>query len=214
MQYCVRWKSPPPPPQRPRRGRGAATPTATPSVSRAAEHAERLAAVHRAVLAAVFLHRMVPAIPPQFETLRLSWLDEEGHVLLVELNRPRKRNAINWAMWSELRECFATLQSLDTLRCVLLSGGESASFCGGIDISEFGQGREQGADTARSGLIIRRKVIEMQQAFGAMEALSVPVVACVHGACVGAGVDMITACDVRWTSADAFFCVKEVGSPP
>ena len=58
---------------------------------------------------------MVPAIP-QFETLRLSWLDEEGHVLLVELNRPRKRNAINWAMWSELRERFATLQSLDTLR--------------------------------------------------------------------------------------------------
>ena len=157
---------------------------------------------------------MVPAIPPQFETLRLSWLDEEGHVLLVELNRPRKRNAINWAMWSELRECFASLQSLDTLRVVLLSGGESASFCGGIDISEFGQGREQGADTARSGLIIRRKVIEMQQAFGAMEALSVPVVACVHGACVGAGVDMITACDVRWASADAFFCVKEVGSPP
>jgi|TARA_B110000196_G_scaffold291266_1_gene278062 enoyl-CoA hydratase/carnithine racemase len=155
---------------------------------------------------------MVLASPPQFETLRLSWLDEEGHVLLVDLNRPRKRNAINSTMWSELRECFATLQSLDTLRVVLLAGGESASFCGGIDISEFGSGRDQGADTARSGLRIRRKVIEMQQAFGAMEALSVPVVACVHGACVGAGVDMITACDVRWASADAFFCVKEVDS--
>ena len=157
---------------------------------------------------------MVLASPPQFETLRLSWLDEEGHVLLVELNRPRKRNAINWVMWSELRECFASLQSLDTLRVVLLTGGESASFCGGIDISEFGSGRDQGADTARSALRIRRKVIEMQQAFDAMEALSVPVVACVHGACVGAGVDMITACDVRWASADAFFCVKEVWPHP
>jgi len=153
---------------------------------------------------------MVLESPPQFETVRLSWLDEEGHALLVELNRPRKRNAINSVMWAELRECFAALQSLLTLRVVLLTGGESASFCGGIDISEFGSGLEFGADAARSALRIRRKVIEMQQAFDAMEALSVPVVACVHGACVGAGVDMITACDIRWASSDAFFCVKEV----
>lgn len=153
---------------------------------------------------------MVLASPPQYSTLRLSWLDEEGHVLLVELNRPGKRNAINSVMWTELRECFTALQSLPTLRVVLLTGGDSASFCGGIDISDFGSFREPGADPARSGLRIRRKVMEMQRSFDAMEALSVPVVACVHGACVGAGVDMVTACDIRWASSDALFCVKEV----
>ena len=149
---------------------------------------------------------------PSFETLHVAWLDDHGHALLVELNRPRKRNAVSTTMWRELRECFSTaLPSLSTLRVVLLTGGESASFCGGIDISDLGAFMsEPGSDTARTALRIRRNVLEMQQSFDAMEALAVPVIAAVHGACVGAGVDMITACDIRWASADAAFVVKEV----
>lgn len=145
-----------------------------------------------------------------YETLSLTWLDADQHCLHVALNRPKKMNAVNLTMWRDLRECFVALAVHETLRCVVLSGGESKSFCGGIDISDLGAFMDPGSDAARTALRYQRSIRGLQASFDAIEALPVPVIAAVHGACYGAGVDLVTACDVRWASADATFCVKEV----
>ena len=161
---------------------------------------------------------MADAPLPTFTTLRLTRLGE--YAVEVALNRPRKSNAIDGAMWRELRACFEALAALDWLRVVLLTGGDSKNFCAGIDLADLqsglalgiGVGRpsEDDPDAARRALGIRKHILYLQGAFDAIEALPVPVVAVVHGACFGGAIDLITACDVRWAAAGSRFSVKEV----
>lgn len=155
---------------------------------------------------------------PTYSSLLLSW--RSAGILELALNRPGSLNAVNAVMWRELRECLHALNSLDGLRLVLLTGGSSKHFCAGLDLKDeaehapgVGVGRRGGTherDVARATLRLRTHVKEIQSTFDGFEALRVPVVACVHGACYGAGVDMIAACDVRWACEDATFCIKEV----
>lgn len=131
-----------------------------------------------------------------FTTLRLEWV--KPHVLEVALNRPSKSNAINGTMWQELQRCFGSFcPSLPDLRCVLVTG-LGKNFCAGLDLAESQLLSEPGTDVARTALRLRRHILELQASFSAIEALAVPVLACVHGACYGAGLDMISACDIRW----------------
>ena len=81
---------------------------------------------------------MADAPLPTFTTLRLTRLGD--YAVEVALNRPRKSNAIDGAMWRELRACFEALAALDWLRVVLLTGGDSKNFCAGIDLAGFAIG--------------------------------------------------------------------------
>ena len=155
---------------------------------------------------------------PRYSTLLLCWRGDG--ILELALNRPGSLNAVNATMWQALRECLGALNNLDGLRLVLLTGGSCKHFCAGIDLKDatehtpgVGVGRRDGShsdDVARTTLRLRTRVKQIQATFDGFEALAVPVIACVHGACYGAGVDMIGACDVRWASEDAAFCIKEV----
>ncbi|KAK6011743.1 enoyl-CoA hydratase/isomerase family protein, partial [Ostertagia ostertagi] len=69
---------------------------------------------------------------------------------------------------------------------------------------------QDGEDIARKARQIRRKILEMQQAFTNIEKCCKPVIAAVHGVCYGGGIDIITACDIRHSTKDAKFSVKEV----
>ena len=143
-----------------------------------------------------------------FATLRLTWPGPPG-VLEVSLNRPQKSNAVNREMWKDLRACFGThLPTLADLRCVVLTGGASKNFCAGLDLGDTEP--IEGSDVARTALRTRAHVIELQASLDALEQLAVPVVACIHGACYGAGLDMICACDVRWACDGTRFSIKEV----
>uniref|UniRef100_A0A7S4IG97 3-hydroxyisobutyryl-coenzyme A hydrolase n=1 Tax=Odontella aurita TaxID=265563 RepID=A0A7S4IG97_9STRA len=160
----------------------------------------------------------------RFEHLIISSDPGNPGVATVTLDRPRKRNAINSKMWSEIGEAFRLLGSTgDGTRCVLLRGSGRA-FCAGIDTSDpsFGlidagsegdDGDEEDGDgppdVARRYLSFRPKILEMQGAISALESCPVPVVAAVHGPCVGAGVDLITAADVRLCSPSSVFSVRE-----
>uniref|UniRef100_A0A7R9TEU1 3-hydroxyisobutyryl-coenzyme A hydrolase n=1 Tax=Prasinoderma coloniale TaxID=156133 RepID=A0A7R9TEU1_9VIRI len=118
-------------------------------------------------------------------------------------------------MWAELPRVVDEVLAADgDVRCVLLAG-EGRAFCAGIDLAHLAQtGAQQapreGVDGARQREELRRNILRMQDAFTSLERLHCPVVAAVHGACYGAGVDLATAADVRVCSADARFCVKEV----
>jgi len=143
-----------------------------------------------------------------FETLNVTRPKE--FVVHVELNRPAKRNAQNKALYREMRECFAQLGVDPDCRAIVLSGA-GKMFTSGIDLMDFASDLMQGdSDPGRRAAQIATFVRPLQESFTAIEQCLKPVIAAVHGGCIGGGVDMICACDIRYASQDAFFCVKEV----
>ena len=118
-------------------------------------------------------------------------------------------------MWKEIGHAFKLIGSAgDGCRCVLLVGNGKA-FCAGIDISDpnFGllEASDAGvkADTARRYLSFRYKILDMQRALTEVENCAVPVVAAIHGACIGAGIDLSCCADIRICSESAQFGIRE-----
>ncbi|XP_038641948.1 delta(3,5)-Delta(2,4)-dienoyl-CoA isomerase, mitochondrial isoform X2 [Scyliorhinus canicula] len=144
-----------------------------------------------------------------FETLRVS--QARDSVLHVELNRPEKRNAMNKTLWREMVECFQRIAQ-DTDQRVVVVSGAGKMFTAGIDLLDMAGEvlQPQGDDTARKAWHMRNTILQYQESFNVIEKCSKPVIAAVHGACIGGGVDLITACDIRLCSRDAWFQVKEV----
>lgn len=146
-----------------------------------------------------------------YSTLAVS--EPSPGVALVELNRPRKRNAMNRAMWAEIRAAFEALAADGGVRAIVVAG-RGLSFSAGLDLADhadvFGGGGGAEQDVGRKALALRKFVLDYQRALSAIERCPQPVVAAVHGACVGGGVDLACACDVRVAARDAYFCIKEV----
>lgn len=130
----------------------------------------------------------------------------------VQLNRPDKMNAISPRMWQEIQQAFDALSVDPECRAIVLSG-RGKLFTAGLDLfSAMGLAQELAAepDAARRGQILGHKIRAYQATVSSLERCAKPVLAAVHGGCVGAGVDLITAADMRYCAQDAWFCVKEV----
>ncbi|XP_044161153.1 delta(3,5)-Delta(2,4)-dienoyl-CoA isomerase, mitochondrial isoform X4 [Bufo gargarizans] len=144
-----------------------------------------------------------------YETLKVT--TPVDHVFHVELNRPEKRNAMNKALWREMVLCFQALGEDANCRAVVVSGA-GKMFTSGIDLmdlaSDFLQPRDE--DVSRIAWNIRKKLCAYQESFSVIEKCTKPVIAAIHNACLGAGVSLITACDIRYCTQDAYFQVKEV----
>uniref|UniRef100_A0A0C9S4A5 TSA: Wollemia nobilis Ref_Wollemi_Transcript_25517_1405 transcribed RNA sequence n=1 Tax=Wollemia nobilis TaxID=56998 RepID=A0A0C9S4A5_9CONI len=137
------------------------------------------------------------------------------------LNRPAKRNALDAQFYTEFPRALAALDDNPSVRVIILTGSGN-HFCSGIDFSVLGSqlssqildnnnNSDDGADDqGRLREKLRRSIKYMQAAITALEQCRKPVIAAIHGGCIGAGVDIITACDIRYCSQDAFFSVKEV----
>ncbi|XP_023162021.2 delta(3,5)-Delta(2,4)-dienoyl-CoA isomerase, mitochondrial [Drosophila hydei] len=149
-------------------------------------------------------------VSEQFKTLAIS--TPKPFVFHVELNRPKKLNAMNRDMWLEIKTCFETLAINPDCRAIVLSAA-GKHFCAGIDLSSMMSMSQQLADyddVARKGVILDRAIKLYQDSISAVELCPKPVIMAVHQACIGAGVDLITAADIRYSTQDAFFQVKEV----
>ncbi|XP_048837952.1 delta(3,5)-Delta(2,4)-dienoyl-CoA isomerase, mitochondrial isoform X1 [Brienomyrus brachyistius] len=146
---------------------------------------------------------------PPFSTLSVT--RPASMVTQVELHRPEKRNAMNKAFWSEMVDCFSQIAEDPECRVVVVTGAGRV-FTSGIDLMDMAGSILQpaGDDAARTSWNLRRLVKKYQETFSVIEKCPKPVVVAVHGACVGAGVDLITACDIRLCTQDAWFQVKEV----
>ena len=133
-------------------------------------------------------------------------------VVNVELNRPSKMNAMNNTMWGEIGAVFRQIDQDPDTRVVILSAA-GRMFTSGIDLSDLTQlaGVVYGDDDiARKSLALHSKVGWYQDQFTELERCKKPVICCIHNACVGGGVDLVTATDIRLATADSWFCVKEV----
>jgi len=142
----------------------------------------------------------------------ISVTQPSQNVFSVELNRPDKMNAMSQVMWEEIGEVFRSLDRDGECRVVLLSGA-GKMFSSGIDLNDFTKlgslvyGED---DLARKSINLYQFVREFQDCFTELQNCRKPVIGCIHSACVGGGVDLITATDIRLATNDAWFCVKEV----
>lgn len=145
---------------------------------------------------------------PTVTTLRLDLADG---VLDLSLNRPEKSNALNDALWRELRVAFDWADAEPAVRAVVLSGA-GRHFCAGIDLDMLGGIMERiaDADEARRREKLRRLILDLQDCLSSIERCRKPVLAAIHGACLGGGVDLAVCCDMRYVSADAHFAVREI----
>ncbi|XP_010896830.1 delta(3,5)-Delta(2,4)-dienoyl-CoA isomerase, mitochondrial isoform X1 [Esox lucius] len=145
---------------------------------------------------------------PAYTTLSVS--QPATSITHVELHRPEKRNAMNKAFWSEMVECFTQISGDPECRVVVVSGAGKV-FTAGIDLMDMASVfQHEGGDVARNAWNMRRIIAKYQESFTVIERCPKPVVVAVHGACIGGGVDLITACDIRLCTQDAWFQVKEV----
>lgn len=125
-------------------------------------------------------------------------LRTEGPLAFVTLANSGRLNAMTRAMWRELREVFERLAHQPALRCVVV-GGEGGAFCAGGDISEYPSFRFE-VEQLRAF-----HEDEVWAALAAMLACELPLVACIEGACMGAGLEIASCCDIRLAGESAKF---------
>lgn len=137
-------------------------------------------------------------------------VEKDGSVARLTLSRPDKRNALSLPFWESFPETVAALDKAGDVRALVIAS-EGPVFCAGIDLGAF-QGIAGGAapDDPAKGLAFMQSVARMQDTFTALETARIPVIAAIQGGCLGAGVDMITACDIRLCTEDAYFSVFEI----
>src|SRR5687768_7908022 len=139
---------------------------------------------------------------------RIQLRVEEG-VAHVELARPDKLNAMDRDMFGAIGDTFRALGSDPAVRAILLSG-QGRHFTAGLDLEYASRQFPPAEDQGRAAEARLRHVEWLQACFSAVEAARSPVIAAIHGGCIGAGVDLASACDLRVASADSFFQVAEV----
>lgn len=137
-------------------------------------------------------------------------VERDDGLVHIAMDRPDKANSMTPDFWVELPSLFEHLGSDETVRCAIISG-EGKHFTSGMDLATFSTiATLFESEPGRAALALREMILRLQHTFTAIEKARFPVIAAVHGACIGAGVDMITACDLRIASADAFFAIEEI----
>ncbi len=142
----------------------------------------------------------------EYKAFRIELADKIAHVVI---NRPEKVNAMNADFWSEIVEIFRWIDETDEVRVVVLSG-EGKHFSSGIDLQLLAQAAsELGRDVGRNAERLRRKILSLQASFNAVDLCRKPVIAAIHGYCLGGAIDLISACDMRYCTQDAQFSIRE-----
>jgi enoyl-CoA hydratase len=134
----------------------------------------------------------------------------DQHVAYLYLNRPQKRNALDPGFWDALLKHFEELDLIREVRVVIISG-KGASFCAGLDLTALADipAFDFGDQTPANRMDLVVYVRRWQNALTAIERCRKPVIAAIHGACIGGGLDLISACDIRLASQDAIFSLRE-----
>ncbi len=152
----------------------------------------------------------------RFESPVLT-IEPDGEVATLWLDRPEARNAMGVDLWRDLPRAMAVLAGDAAVRAVVIAG-RGPHFSVGLDLKTMGGLLAGGGDTSDGGSSAssaarargaRTEVLRLQDAITAVARCPKPVIAAVHGYCIGGGVDLIAACDIRLASADAVFSVRE-----
>jgi enoyl-CoA hydratase len=136
-------------------------------------------------------------------------LRQEGHVAHLVLNRPEAMNTMHPTFWRELDEVLARLHREGQARALVISS-TGKHFSAGMALETFGGAIAMDDTTPEGRAAIFDLLTDMQSTFSKLETLRIPVIAAIQGGCIGGAVDMVTACCIRYATADAFFCIQEI----
>jgi len=130
------------------------------------------------------------------------------HVFLIELDR-KPLNAFSKEFWTEYGQVLDNIASRD-VRAAVISSAMPAIFTAGLDFNSLKELENSNSDPARRAYSMRQYILAFQHAISAPERCPFPIIAAVHGPVIGLGMDIISACDVRYAASDATFSIKEV----
>ncbi len=144
-------------------------------------------------------------------------VDIADHVAHIRLDRGDELNTMTPAFWRELPEIVNRIDAEGSARVIVLSS-TGRHFSAGMDLSVFsGNGLTGGGDPdappvemGRQRAQLRLTALALQESFTCFERARMPVLAAIQGGCIGGAVDLVTACDMRYATADAFFCIQEI----
>lgn len=145
-------------------------------------------------------------------TYKCFQLSIEDHVAHLVLSRPEKRNSMIPEFWDELPQAIRRLDASGVVRAIVISS-LGPHFSSGMDLAAFEHGELGIASDENSSVTHGAKFYsgakKLQASFSVLEQCRVPVIAAVQGGCIGGAVDMVTACDMRYATEDAYFSVYE-----
>lgn len=143
-----------------------------------------------------------------YECFKVEIADNIAHIIM---SRPEKRNAMISAFWTELPAIIRDIDDNAKARVIVLSA-EGPVFSAGIDIGMFATDIAGPTDKnhPQYGASFYQNVLRLQDSFTAIERCRLPVLAAIQGGCYGGGVDLITACDMRYGTADSFITIYEI----
>ena len=147
-----------------------------------------------------------------YESFKYSSEEGVGHLVL---NKGEDLNKMTMNFWYELPRILDEIDRDASLRVLILSS-TGKHFCAGMDLKNFGtlgndsEKKTNVPDKARIGENLYRVAKELQDMLSKLEKLRIPVLAGIQGGCIGGGLDLVTAADMRFASKDAFFCIQEI----
>jgi enoyl-CoA hydratase len=136
----------------------------------------------------------------------------EDRVAHIRLDRPDKINAMSRPFWTELPRIVADISDNAKARCIVLSS-TGRHFSAGMDLSVFSSDPALKTGQAHGYVdneAFRHFVLTLQDTFSVLDEARMPVLAAIQGGCIGGAVDMVSACDIRYCTADAFFQIQEI----
>ena len=134
---------------------------------------------------------------------------DRNHVVEICLNRPQAINSMNTDFWDELPAIIDALDREAVARVIILSS-KGKHFTAGMDLEVLSNmGGNPDDEPARRAEQTRRWILSLQETFTQLEAARMPIISAIQGACIGGGVDMVCATDMRFCTANAYFNIKE-----
>ena len=133
----------------------------------------------------------------------------ENHIAHLVLNRPQALNTMGPRFWGELDTLLTDLHKNKAARALVISS-TGKHFSAGMALETFSGAIAMDDQSPEGRAAIFDMLGDMQATFTKLETLRIPVIAAIQGGCIGGAVDMVTACCLRYASADAFFCIQEI----
>ena len=136
-------------------------------------------------------------------------LTEQNHIAHLVLSRPEALNTMHPTFWRELDDVLTRIHREGTARVLVISS-TGKHFSAGMALETFAGAIQMDDQSPEGRAAIFDLLTDMQSTFTKLERLRIPVIAAIQGGCIGGAVDMVTACCIRYATADAFFCIQEI----